>query len=75
MKYKLYKDVSFWSLFLLVIVIISIFCSCNPQMHIIGAGMRHHNLSQNKYQSGKHRKKVNIGRSDYSPVFIILRKR
>lgn len=51
-----------------------IFSSCNPRLHIIGSGMRYHNLSQNKYQPGKHRKKVNVGSNQYSPVWYILRK-
>jgi len=48
--------------------------SCNPRLHIVGAGMRHYNLSQNKYQPGKHRKKVNVGSSQYSPFWFILRR-
>jgi hypothetical protein len=55
-------------------ITILIFSSCNPRLHIIGGGMRHHNLSQNKYQPGKHRKKVNIGTGQYSPIWFILRK-
>ena len=58
------------SLFLITLF----FSSCNPRLHIIGAGMRHHNLSQNKYQPRKHRKKVNVGSSRYSPIWFILRK-
>jgi hypothetical protein len=50
------------------------FLSCNPKLHIVGSGMRHHNLSQNKYQPGKHRKKVKVGSNQYSPVWLILRK-
>ena len=57
-----------------LVIICLFFTSCNPMLHIYGAGMRHHNLSQNKYQPGKHRKKVNIGSSQYSPVWLILRK-
>jgi hypothetical protein len=49
--------------------------SCNPELYIVGSGMRHHNLSQNKYQPNKHRKKVRVGKSDNSPVFIFLRRR
>lgn len=60
----------------LIILIISFYLvSCNPRMHIIGSGMRHHNLSQNKYQPGKHRKKVNLGRNQNSPVFWLLRNK
>lgn len=50
------------------------FSSCNPRLYIIGSGMRYHNLSQNKYQPSKHRKKVNVGSSRYSPVWFLLRK-
>ncbi len=49
--------------------------SCNPRLHIIGAGMRHHNLSQNKYQPNKKRKKVYIGNNQNSPIFWILRNK
>ncbi len=60
----------------LIILILSVYLSsCNPRMYIIGSGMRHHNLSQNKYQPGKHRKKVNLGRNQNSPVFWILRNK
>ena len=59
----------FWLLFIALFLV-----SCNPMLHINGAGMRHHNLSQNKYQPGKHRKKVNVGSSQYSPIWFILRK-
>ncbi len=60
----------------LIIVILSVtLVSCNPRLHIIGAGMRHHNLSQNKYQPNKKRKKVNIGNNQNSPVFWILRNK
>ena len=55
-------------------IITLIFSSCNPRLHISGGGMRYHNLSQNKYQPDKHRKKVNVGSSQYSPVWLILRK-
>ena len=54
---------------LLVVVLI---CSCNPKMHIVGKGMRHHNLSQNKYQPKKERRKVNLGSSPMSPFWIIF---
>jgi hypothetical protein len=57
----------------ITIFVFFIFVSCNPKLHIIGSGMRHHNLSQNKYQPNKHRKKVNIGRNQNSPIFLILR--
>ncbi len=48
--------------------------SCNPMLHINGAGMRHHNLSQNKYQPGKHRKQVRIGSSPNSFFWFIKRR-
>jgi len=60
---------------LLLFVVILLFTSCNPELHIVGAGMRRHNLSQNKFQPGHHRKKVNLGRNQNSPVFWILRNR
>jgi len=59
-------------LILLFLVMVS-FTSCNPKLYIVGAGMRHHNLSQNKYQPGKHRKKVNVGKNQNSPIFWIFR--
>jgi hypothetical protein len=66
MKYKL----------LLVIILLSIVTiSCNPELYIVGSGMRYHNLSQNKYQPNKYRKRVRVGKSDNSPVFIFLRRR
>jgi hypothetical protein len=43
-------------------------------MHIKGAAMRKHNLSQNKYQSGKHTKKIRIGTSPNSPFWFLFRK-
>jgi len=49
------------------------FSSCSPELHIVGAGMRHHNLSQNKYQPKKHRKPVKLGSSPNSPFWIIKR--
>lgn len=57
-----------------IILIIALFFlnSCNPKMHIVGAGMRHHNLSQNKYQPKKQRPKINVGRSPISPFWIII---
>lgn len=48
--------------------------SCNPRLHINGSAMRHHNLSQNKYQPGKHRKQVKVGTSPNSPFWILKRK-
>jgi hypothetical protein len=57
------------------ILILAVLSSCNPQLHMVGAGMRYHNLSQNKYQPGKHRKQVNIGTSPFSPVFLFLRNK
>ena len=56
-------------LFLLVVLLYS----CNPEMHITGSAMRYHNLSQNKYQPGKHRKKVKLGSSPNS-IFWIIKK-
>lgn len=58
-----------------MVVLITMMSSCNPELHIIGSGMRHHNLSQNKYQPGNYRKKVKVGKSDNSPLFIFLRRR
>lgn len=49
--------------------------SCNPKMHIVGSGMRYHNLSQNKYQPKKHRKQVRIGNYFRSPIFFIIGSR
>ena len=60
---------------LITLLLIIFLSSCNPQLYIVGSGMRHHNLSQNKYQPNKHRNKVRVGRSDNSPVFIFLRRR
>lgn len=57
---------------LIIVVISFLLCSCNPKMHIVGVGMRHHNLSQNKYQPKKERKKVNLGDSPMSPFWIIF---
>lgn len=35
---------------ILILLLVSfIFSSCNPMMHIVGAGMRKFNTSQNKY--------------------------
>jgi len=60
----------------LIILIFAVYLSsCNPQLHIVGVGMRHHNLSQNKFQPDKHRKKVNLGRNQNSPIFWILRNK
>lgn len=57
------------------LTILSLFSiSCNPKLHIEGAAMRHHNLSQNKYQPNKHRKKVKIGDSPNSLFWFIKRK-
>ena len=61
-------------LILLFVVMVS-FTSCNPELYVVGAGMRHHNLSQNKFQPGHQRKKVKLGRNQNSPVFWILRNR
>jgi len=60
---------------LIILTLLFYLSSCNPRMYIIGGGMRHHNLSQNKYQPGKHRKKVNLGRNQNSPVFWLLRNK
>jgi hypothetical protein len=51
-----------------------IFSSCNPMLHITGAGMRRHNLSQNKHQPGKHRKQVRVGTSPNSPFWLFWRR-
>ena len=60
---------------LIVLFVLGIvFTSCNPRLYVIGSGMRHHNLSQNKYQPGKHRKQVKIGRRPYSPIYFYLRR-
>lgn len=34
-------------------VIIMFTCSCNPQMHVVGFGMRKYNTSLNKYSKHK----------------------
>lgn len=47
--------------------------SCNVRLYYMGSTMRNHNLSQNKYQPGKYRKKVNMGKHQNSPFFYILR--
>lgn len=61
---------------LIFLFVVSYFLvSCNPKLHVIGSGMRYHNLSQNKYQPNKQRKKINIGRHQNSPVFLILRNK
>jgi hypothetical protein len=57
---------------ILLLCIVFLMCSCNPKMHIVGAGMRYHNLSQNKYQPKKERRKVNLGTSPVSPFWFIL---
>jgi len=54
-------------------IVFFMFSSCSPELRIVGAGMRHHNLSQNKYQSKKHRKPVRLGSSPNSPFWIIKR--
>jgi hypothetical protein len=60
---------------LITLVIISLlFTSCNPMLHIYGAGMRHHNLSQNKYQPNKQRKQIRVGSSPNSLFWILKRK-
>ena len=64
------KNIIIYFLFILFFM-----TSCNPELHIIGSGMRYHNLSQNKYQPNEHRKKVKMGRNDNSPLFIFLRRR
>jgi hypothetical protein len=61
------------SLFLLVMISL-FFTSCNPMLHIHGAGMRYHNLSQNKYQPHKQRKQVRVGSSPNSLFWILKRK-
>ena len=43
-------------------------------MHIKGAAMRKHNLSQNKNQSGQQRKKIRVGTSPNSPFWYFFRK-
>lgn len=61
-----------------IIILIMIFgglSSCNPELHIIGTGMRYHNLSQNKYQPKKNRKQIKIGSRPNSLIFQILRLR
>lgn len=58
-----------------MVMSIMMLSSCNPELYIVGSGMRHHNLSQNKYQPNKYRKKVKVGKSDNSPLFIFLRRR
>ncbi len=35
------------------VIFILLFYSCSPKMHIVGAGMRKFNLSQNKYKPQK----------------------
>ena len=57
----------------LFILLFGLLSSCNPELHIVGAGMRHHNLSQNKYQPVKKRKQVKIGSRPNSLIFQILR--
>lgn len=60
---------------ILLLVFSSIlFYSCNPMMHIKGAAMRKHNLSQNKNQSGQQRKKIRVGTSPNSPFWYFFRK-
>lgn len=59
--------------YILLIFVILLY-SCNPMMHVTSAGMRHHNLSQNKYQPKKQRKPVKIGNSINSPFWFIFRK-
>jgi hypothetical protein len=60
---------------LITLVIVSLlFMSCNPMLHLNGMGMRHHNLSQNKYQPGKHRKQVRVGSSPNSLFWMIKRR-
>ena len=54
-------------------IVFFMFSSCSPELHIVGVGMRHHNLSQNKYQPKKHRKPVRLGSSPNSPFWIIKR--
>jgi hypothetical protein len=59
---------------LIILILLFYLSSCNPRMYIIGGGMRHHNLSQNKYQPKKHRKPVRLGSSPNSPFWIIKRR-
>lgn len=49
--------------------------SCNPELHVVSAGMRHHNLSQNKYQPKTKRKPINLGSSPMSPFWILFKYR
>ncbi len=57
---------------ILVIIGILTLSSCNPKMHIYGSAMRHHNLSQNKYQPNKQRKQIRVGPSPISPFWLIF---
>ena len=57
---------------ILLLCIVFLICSCNPRMYIVGGGMRYHNLSQNKYQPKKERRKVNLGTSPMSPFWFII---
>jgi len=66
-KIFLYSILSSWKKIKIILFLITI-TSCNPQMHIIGVGMRHHNLSQNKKQPNKQRKPVRI--NNRIPFFI-----
>ena len=59
-------------LLVLLMCVIFFICSCSPRMHIVGGGMRYHNLSQNKYQPRKERGRVNLGTSPRSPFWIIF---
>lgn len=58
-------------LFLLLLVCSVV--SCNPRLYAVSGGMRHHNLSHNKYQPGKHRKPVRVGSSPMSPFWFIFK--
>ncbi len=68
---------SWWTNFKLSLpIILMVFLtSCNPELYVVGAGMRHHNLSQNKYQKNKMRKPIRVGSSPNSPFWILIRNR
>lgn len=56
-----------FSMTILFVFGVSFFLSCNPQMHLVGVGMRKHNLSQNT------KKPIQVGKSPNSPFFWFLR--
>ena len=59
---------------LLMLIVIG-FTSCNPSLHVHAVGMRHHNLSHNKYRPGKYKKPVRTKIPQCRACWWLLRNR